>query len=215
MYQLSKKQTEVFEERIKSLESKAYPAEAEIARLTKENNMLHEQVIQEKQAANSAENNLIIAAKRESDLKKDLNYLISAKDNRVQTLVDDNMALKSKLEEIIKRGLDQYSNDKSGKLAVELRKKIAETHHIVSSIRNDCKGMYEMASALKRAEQEIVTAKTFLIEAQSHNLNFKSQLDSKDQAILLKEKEIRRLQAKTVENGIVHLQDFWNKNYSE
>lgn len=212
---MSKKQIEVSEERIKTLEGKAYPAEAEIARLTKENNMLHEQVIREKQAANSAENNLIIATKRETDLKKDLNYLLSSKDMRIQNLVDDNMALKSKLEEIVKRGLDHYSSDKSGKLAVELRKKIAETHHIVTSIKNDSKGLYEMVSALKRAEQEVVAAKTFLIDAQSQNLNFKSQLDANEQAILLKEKEIRRLQSKTVENGIVHLQEFWNKNYSE
>jgi hypothetical protein len=215
VYQLSKKQTETLEERTKALESKVYPAEAEVARLTKENNLLHQQVIHEKQAASSAEGKLLLASKRETDLKRDLMYVANSKDSRIQALLDDNLSLKSKLEAIIKKTLDQYDTDKGGKLALELRKKVAETYSLVSEIKNDSKTLYDLVSALKKAEQDVVSAKTMLIEVECEKLGLKTEIDAKEEAVILKEREIKRLQSKTVEGGITHLQEFWNKNYSE
>lgn len=215
VYQLTKKQNESLEERLKSLEARLYPAEAETARLTKENNLLHSQVIAEKQAASSAEGKLLIATKRETDLKRDLAFVASAKDARVQGLLDDNLALKTKLETIVKKTLDHFDSDKTGKLAAELRKKVAETLFTVSEIKNDSKTLYEMASALKKAEQEVVASKTLLVEAESAKLALKAEIESKEEALLLKEREIKRLQSKSAEGGLSHLQEFWNKNYSE
>lgn len=215
VYQLTKKQNEVLEERAKSLEARLYPAEAETGRLMKENNLLHAQVIAEKQAAAAAGGKLMLAAKRETDLKRDLAFVAAAKDARVQSLLDDNLGLKTKLESIVKKTLDHFDTDKSGKLAAELRRKVAETLATVTEIKHDSKTLYELVSALKKAEQEVVASKTLLVEAECAKLAFKGEAEEKEEALLLKEREIKRLQSKSVEGGLAHLQEFWSKNYSE
>lgn len=215
VYQLTKRQTETIEERYKGLEAKVVPAEAEATRLIKENDLLHAQIISQRQAAATAEGKLLVAAKRESDFKKDLAFVASTKDARIQSLLDENLTLKAKIETIVKRTSDQFENDKAGKLAAEMRKKLAETHAVVTEIKQDSKLLYELTTALKKAEQEVAAAKATLVEAQCDKLAFKAEAEAKEEALLLKEREIKRLHAKTSEAGLTHLQEFWNKNYSE
>ena len=203
------------EERIRGLEGKVYPTEAEVSRLIKENNMLHEQLIQEKQIASSAESKIMLCVKREQDIKADFSFMLGSRDTRVQSLVDENFSLKSKLQEVVEKCLSFKDNQKNDKLSTELRKKIAEILSLTTEIKNGSSAYYQMASALRKADEEYSKTKSILITLEGEKIGMKSSMEAKDQALILRDREIKRLQSKVMDEGISHLQDYWHKNYSE
>jgi len=192
-----------------------YPTEAEVSRLMKENNLLHEQLIQEKQLASSSESKLMLAVKREQDLKSDFSFMLASKESRVQALVDENYSIKAKLHDIAEKSLEVKENSKSGKLGAELRKKIAEILELTGEIKASAGAYVKMANCLKKADEELARTKGLVSDYESEKITLKTSLQAKTQESMLKDKEIKRLQNKVMEEGITHLQEFWNKNYSE
>lgn len=197
------------------MEVKTVPVEAEVNRLIRENNLLHEQIIREKQLAQNSESKLMLSAKREADMKADFTYLLGTKDSRIQVIIDDNMSLKAKIEELVHKGLDSVQFEKGGKVAAELRKKVAEIHATVQEIRDQSKTVYSLVASLKKAEESLIAAKELASNTEADRLALQAAIEGKEQALLLRDKEIKRLQGKTLEEGVAHLEEFWNKNYSE
>jgi hypothetical protein len=189
--------------------------EAEISRLISENNSLHSQVIKEKQMGDSADSKLILLAKREQEAKKDFEFMIGAKEGRIKSLNEENMHLRSKLEELVRKSLEGANSDKAGNTSLELKRKVAEVNNICLELKSECKLVAHLTAALKKQEEELLVAKAMLVNVESKRLQYKNEAESRTQELLNKDREIERLQVRSSKDGLVNLQDFWTKNYSE
>lgn len=156
----------------------------------------------------SADSKLILLAKREQEAKKDFEFIVGAKESRIKSLSDENMHLRSKLEELVRKSLEAGNSDKTGSSSLELKRKVAEVNNICLELKSESKLVAQLTTALKKQEEELLASKALLANAESKRLQYKNEIEGKNQEVLNKDKEIERLQIRASKDGIVNLQDF-------
>lgn len=233
LYQKEKRKAEELSLRDKRVHYLTEPLKSEISRLTKDNNNLHNSLITLKEDLENSNDQWKIQVRTLEDQKSDTEYMLNSKTNILNKVQEENNLLRTKCEEILIKLCYSSSLLDAGVNEQDFFQAITSNLNIeddvikdsdkkkidrAKSFYNTLKEAYEKSNDCLRSDLE---KKDKLLDETMANLNnVKSQLQEKDsqlenfeKRLILREKEVLRLQVKLEENPVDFLK--LNENYEK